>query len=422
MREECVTLSRDELRRVKVMERLLAGVMSGKDAAATIGITERQLRRLKTKYLKEGETGLIHGNRGRKPSNALPEELKAKVLILRCEKYHDANFCHLADLLAEHEDIYLSRESVRRILKSAGHESKRAAKRSPRRHRARERRAQAGMLWQTDATPYEWLGGQYGRFALHAAIDDAAGIVVGGCFTRNECAGGYGRALSEGMRAYGIPMALYSGRHTIFRSPREGLTIDEELGGEEKPLSNFGKAMAELGVEHIKAGSPQAKGRVERLWETLQDRLPVELRLLGVKDMDGANHALPELLSRHNRKYSVPPAEAESAYTPLPDGINLEHVFAMRNVRKTSGGAISYKGCRYVTASGNDSVFSDKTAVEVRETESGEVLIWNKGRAVPLRKLDGRKAPERAAREDQKSGSGKKGQRRPSAGSPWRQS
>ena len=420
MRQECVTLSRDELKRVKVMERVLSGSMTNEEASASLGVTCRHLRRLKSKYNQKGEAGLIHGNRGRKPANSLPEELKAEVLRLRGEKYHDANFCHLADLLARRENIHVSRESVRRILKSAGDESKRTRRRPARKHRVRDRRAQAGMLWQTDATPYAWLGEKYGRFALHAVIDDATGIVVGGCFTRNECAEGYSSAISEGMREYGIPMALYSDKHTIFRSPNEKLTIEQELDGEEKPLSNFGKAMGELGVEHIKANSPQAKGRVERLWETFQDRLPVELRLLGVKDIDGANQALPELLSQHNRKYSVRPEEEESAYTPLPEGVNLEHVFAKRSVRKTSGGAISYNGCRYVAVSEKDSVFNDKTVVEVRETYGGEVLIWSKGRAIQLRKLDGRKAPEKSVTEPKKAERGKKEQYRPPACHPWR--
>jgi transposase len=314
--------------------------MRNVEAASVLGVTCRQLRRLKSKYAQEGAAGLAHGNRGRKPSHTLPEGLKTQVLRLYSEKYYDSNFCHLTELLSENEGITLSPASVRRILKKAGYEAKRRRRGSPKKHRPRERRTQAGMLWQIDATPYEWLGAEAGKFALHAAIDDATGIVVGGSFMEHECAIGYSRTLQEGMMRYGIPLGLYSDKHTIFRSPKEKLTIERELDGEQIPLSNLGKALAELGIRHIKANTPQAKGRVERLWETLQDRLPVELRLMGIKSMEEANKALPQLIERHNRKHSVPPAGEEAAYIALEREMKLDYVFAMRTTRKIGGGEL----------------------------------------------------------------------------------
>jgi hypothetical protein len=276
------------------------------------------------------------------------------------------------------------------------------------------------MLWQTDATPYEWLGKEVGKFALHAAIDDATGIVVGARFTEHECALGYSRALQEGIRKYGIPQALYSDKHTIFRSPQEKLTIEQELDGEQIPLSNLGKALAELGIRHIKANTPQAKGRVERLWETLQDRLPVELRLLGIKSMEDANRVLPELMERHNRKYSVAPEEEEAAYMPLERGVKLEYVFAMRTTRKVGGGeVISYKNETYVPIEETGSNFNAKTVVEVRETFSGEVLIWHEGRAVVLRKITRPKASAGREEKDATSCEGKR-QNKPAANHLWR--
>jgi transposase len=259
MSQERVTLSRKELKRVKVLERIASGSMSSAEGARSLGVSGRQLRRLKVKYEREGEEGLIHGNRGHKPKHALPEELKNKVLSLYEEKYYDSNFCHCADLLGEHEKIRLSPSSVGRILKSSGKESKRHRRRRAKKHQPRERRAQAGMLWQTDATPYEWLGKGFGRFALHAVIGNATGIVAGATFMQNECAEGYGIAMREGIRRYGIPLGLYSDRHTISRSPNERLTIDAELDGGQISLSNFGKAMAELHIGHIKAATPRLK-------------------------------------------------------------------------------------------------------------------------------------------------------------------
>ncbi len=370
------------------------------EAAESLGVTPRQVRRLRGKYVAEGAEGLIHGNQGRRPAHAIPEAVRSKVVGLYEKKYSDSNFTHCCDLLAEHEKITLSASSVARILKSAGYRSKCEHKREPCRHRSRERRGQSGMLWQTDATPYAWLGGEE-PFALHAVIDDATGIVVGAAFTPNECADGYVRAMCEGIERYGIPLALYSDRHTIFRSPKEKLTIEQELDGEQIPLSNFGKALAELHIAHIKARTPQAKGRIERLWKTLQDRLPVELRLLGIRTMEEANRALPGLIARHNKKYSVQPAEAESAYMPLNPHVCLEHVFALRETRKVnSGGVIRYKNASYITDDPQD-MFAPRSVVEVRETRSGEVLIWHEGRGISLRKLEknARPLPEKAKKE-----------------------
>ncbi len=416
MQQERVTLTSKAIKRMKVLERIESKVMSTEEGAESLGITSRQLRRLKKKYAEKGASGLVHGNSGRRASHALPEELKTKVLELHQEKYYDSNYTHYSELLKEQEGIKLSASSIGRILRSAGRDSKRRVKRGPKKHRCRERRSQAGMLWQTDATPYAWLGEERGRFALHAAIDDATGIVVGAVFRQNECAEGYARVMQSGINKYGIPLGLYSDKHTIFRSPNEKLTVEQELDGEQIPLSNFGKAMAELDIEHIKASTPQAKGRIERLWETLQDRLPVELRLLGVKTMDEANEALPELIAKHNRNYSVSPADENTAYIPLNAKTRLEHVFALHETRKiSSGNSISYKGNTYVPAEDGKHNFSTRVTVEVRETYGGEIFIWHCGEAIELRKIDIRprvQTKEQTAKAKVKY--------KPAANHPWR--
>jgi transposase len=420
MEQERLTLSRNELKRMKVLERVLSGSMTYAEGAETLGVSSRQLRRLKTKYLKEGELGIIHGNRGRKPNNAISEELRQRVVRLYEEKYYDSNFSHLSQLLREHDGIDISPSSVGRILKLSGKAAKHQRRRV-KKHRPRERRTQAGMLWQIDATPYEWLGKEYGKFALHAAIDDATGIVVGAFFTPNECMEGYSEVMKQGIVRYGVPLSLYSDRHTIFRSPNEKLTVEEELAGEEIPLSNFGKAMEELSIGHIKATTPQAKGRIERLWETLQDRMPVELRLLGIRCIEEANEALPELLKRHNERYGVIPAESITAYRALEEGMRLDYIFAWRETRKVGTGcSIAYKNKIYVPK--DETIrFETRTTVEVREAFSGELIIWHKGRAVELRKV------ERAHRDMRENASNNKGETtsvpyKPAAAHPWRRS
>ena len=391
MEEGRISLNEKELKRIKVLERVECGAMGAKEGAESLGVTERQLRRLRRRYAKQGEKGVIHGNKGRRPRHALSEEQKTEIVRFYEEKYVDSNFTHYSELLAEHEGIRVSESCVGKILRSAGHKSKRRRKKAPKGHRWRDRRSQVGMLWQTDATPFSWLGEDFGRFALHAAIDDATGIIVGAMFTRNECADGYNLVMQEGIKRYGIPLGLYSDKHTIFRSPKEKLTVDQELDGEQVPHSNFGKAMAELHIEHIKANTPQAKGRIERLWGTLQDRLPVELRLLGVKSIEEANRVLPSLIAKHNEKYAVVPADENTAYMPLEATTNLDHVFAIRSTRKIGGGnSISYKNSLYAPAQNEDVIFDSKITVEVRETRAGEVVIWHRGRAIALRRVETR--------------------------------
>lgn len=418
MSKGLITLTDKELKRVKVLERFSSGSMNCREAAETLGICERQLRRIVRKYGTGGAEGIIHGNRGRKPTHALTEALKGKVTALYEGKYYDSNFTHYSELLAEREDIWLSVSSVGRILKNSEHVSKRKKKRRPKKHQSRERRSQAGMLWQLDATLYPWLGWEVGAFTLHAAIDDATGIVTGAYFTENECFEGYAKVMSVGIEAYGIPLGAWSDKHTIFRSPNEKLSIDQELDGEQIPLSNFGKAMAELQIEHIKVNTPQAKGRIERLWQTLQDRLPVELRLLGVRTIQEANDVLPLLIAKHNASYAVAPMEEESAYVPLTSSISLEHVFSWRETRKIGGGCcIAYKNGVYTPVDAGLLGVETRVTVEVRETISGEVVIWHRGKAVSLRKLDRRPT---AHTKDTAKPSGERKSWKPAEEHPWK--
>jgi transposase InsO family protein len=284
-------------------------------------------------------------------------------------------------------------------------------------HRPRQRKPQAGMLWQIDATPYAWLEDRSPAFTLHAAIDDATGTVVGAVFRPTECREGYSLVMMQGIRQYGVPLGLYSDRHTIFRSPHETLTLEQELSGETKPLSDFGKAMAELQIAHIKALSPQAKGRIERLWATFQDRLVIELRLLGVKTIEEANEALPKLLEKHNRKFAVRPKEEESAYMPLDPSVHLDHVFTTREYRRIGhGNTLSYHGKVYTFAKPCKIRFEAKQTVEVRETLAGEVLVWHHGQAIALEVTEmpvRQPAPETKMAEPASP-------RKPAASHPWR--
>ncbi|EES74688.1 putative phage head-tail adaptor [Paenibacillus sp. oral taxon 786 str. D14] len=409
-------MTRTELKKVVVVEKVLEGHMTNREGAAALGLTERQMIRLKKKYCVEGGAqGIIHKNRGRKPVHALSDELKEQVVTLYQTKYHGSNSCHYAELLEEHEAIQISPSSVRRILLDQGIKQVKPRRRS-KAHPPRQRKAQAGMLWQIDATPYAWLENRAPAFALHAAIDDATGIVVGAVFRKNECREGYFLVKQQGIEQYGVPLGLYSDRHTIFRSPNEKLTVEQELAGKTKPLSNFGKAMADLHIEHIKAITPQAKGRIERLWKTFQDRLVIELRLLGVKSMDEANKVLPLLLDKHNRKFAVLPKEADSAYIPLDAAVHLGHIFTVREYRQMgTGNTLSYNGKIYTLAKPIPLRLDAKSTVEVCETLNGEILLWYQGQALPLKRTE---KPQRVAEETKKASSAQP--RKPAVDHPWR--
>ena len=415
MGQEIVTLTQAELKKVLVVEKLIARQVKVAEAATLLGLSTRQVLRLKKIYLQKGAQGIAHQNRGRKPAHAIPESLKEQVANLYQSKYYGSNNCHFAELLQEHESITLSVSSVRRILLAKGIKRSKQRRRG-KVHQPRSRKPQAGMLWQIDASPFAWLEDRGPELTLHGAIDDATGMVVGAVFRPTETREGYFTVMKQAIQKYGIPLSLYSDRHTIFRSPKESLTLEQELAGETKPLSHFGKAMADLGITHIKALSPQAKGRIERLWKTFQDRLVIELRLLGVSTLEEANRVLPKLIQKHNRKFAVKPQETESAYRKLPEDVDLDHVFAVREYRQIGPGqTISYGGKLYTFTNRPAKPFEVKTVVEVRETMQGKLLVWHQGQALQLRET------EKPKRLQKTKAASPALPRKPAANHPWRQ-
>lgn len=245
---------------------------------------------------------------------------------------------------------------------------------------------------------------------------------------------GYVAALGMGIGGYGLPMAIYSDRHTIFRSPKararddedriEGNERNEENEGNEagkgEPLSCFGRGLKDLGIGQIFALTPEAKGRVERLWNTMQDRLPGELRLLGVSDITAANEVLPKLIARHNRKFAVTPAEGEDVYVKPEGKVDLDFLFARRGSRKTDhGGMISYGSRRYVPAA-DDCLGMVKTTVEVRETSTGQIWVVSKGRRIEMKEVERQKRVNSDEASAKKRKSGLVKAHKPAPDHPWR--
>lgn len=322
------------------MEQVLANRMTVKQAAEILNLSERQIKRLKKGMGQEGISFLAHKNRGRKPKHATPETVREMVVSLALEKLKGASCEHMTELLRERHTVELSSRTIRRILDEAGVKNPHAHKVS-RKRRSRNRHTQEGMLVQCDASPYAWLEERGPKkLTLHGMIDDATGKVLALYFRPNEDLYGYLQALKQLVSNYGVPAGLYSDGHTIFFSPnKDKLSLEEELAGKKVSLTQFGKVLEELGVNHIHARSPQAKGRVERLWGTLQSRLMVEMRLEGISTLDEANVYLPKFMERFNGRFAVAAVDPLSAFKPTPPVWQLQRMIAFKEERTASNGS-----------------------------------------------------------------------------------
>ena len=310
------TLTMQDEKRLEIIQRVFRGEVTVLRAAMILGISERQCYRIKRRVYQEGIKGVIHGNRGLPCKRKVKEKMIMRVVQLAQGKYQGFNDHHLTEKLKEHEQIELSREKVRRILRSYGISSPRKRRAATHRSR-RDRRLAEGMMLQVDGSPHDWLEGRGPRLCLIGAIDDATGKVVGAFFTQAESSWGYLRLFSKIFKRHGLPQSIYSDRHSVFWTDREP-TLDEQLINK-RPLTEVGRALDELGVTLIFAGSPQAKGRIERLWGTFQDRLVSELRLDKAKTLPQAQAVLDRYLCEHNRKFSQPAQTQPPGEKPAPN-------------------------------------------------------------------------------------------------------
>jgi len=330
-----LTLSQKEQARLETLNRVLEGQLRVEEAAVVLGVSERHAWRMLAAYRREGAVALAHGNRGRRPANATPADVSRQVIELARATYAGVNHTHLTELLEEREGIALSRLTVRSILLNAGIRSPK--RRRPPQHRVRRRRLpQEGMLLQIDGSDHEWLEDRGPRMTLLLAVDDATGTIPAALFCPKEDSRGYFRLLRRIIERRGIPLALYSDRHGVFwPRPRGREKVKQGPAGRGNP-TQFGRAMAELGVEQVFAWSPQAKGRVERAAGTFQDRLVSELRLAGVDNLEVANRVLEAYLPRYNVRFRVDTVEEGSAYRPVPPELNLGDVLCFKH-RRTVG-------------------------------------------------------------------------------------
>jgi hypothetical protein len=287
------------------------------------------MKRLRRKMRAGGVAGLLHGNRGKPAWNKTRSEKLHKVIQLVRGRYQGLNDTHFTEKLKEKEKINLSRTTVRRVLRAAGVAAVR--KRGVKRHyKRRERKAQEGALLLWDGSPHRWFGEKLGECSLMAVIDDATGTLLCGVFALQEDAQSYLICLRQLLLENGIPWAIYMDRHGIFRRNDDHWTLKEQLAGEQTP-TQVTQALLALGIKPIFALSPQAKGRVERLFNTLQDRLVQELRLARISCPEQATLFVNgSFKTDFNARFAKPARESQAAWRPLPQGLDVERICSFR--------------------------------------------------------------------------------------------
>ena len=382
----------EEARRY-VLDRVMAGDLQAAQAAEILGVSERHAWRLLAAYRARGAAALEHGNRRRRPHNAVPADVASAVVRFASTRYPGANHTHLAELLWEHEGLDVSNWTVRRILARAGIASPR--RRRPPEHRVRrERMPREGMLLQVDGSHHAWLEERGPRFALLLAVDDATGAAVHALFRPVEDARGYFLLLEEIVRRCGIPLALYSDRHGVFKASsdgRRGLKV----------ATQFARAMRELGITQIFARSPQAKGRVERAAGTFQDRLVTELSDASASTIAEAQAVLERFLPRFNARFRVPAAEPEPAYRPLDPALDLGAVLGFRHPRTVArDNTVKYRWRTLQLLPGPERTSYAGAQVEVVERPGGELSVLHQGETIRSREAPPRAGVLRAARSE----------------------
>jgi transposase len=329
MSEEIFTMSHKELDRVTAMDALASGAMKQKTVARQLGLSVRQVKRLLKRFRQEGPPGLVSLRRGRPSNRCLPEETRNKAMALVREHYHDFGPTLAHEKLTEKHGFSFSVETLRQwMINDAIWQPK--ARKHPKAFHLRERRSRFGELIQIDGSPHDWFEGRAEPCTLIVFIDDATGTLLYLRFVPLETTQAYMEALSAYLQRYGRPVSLYSDRHGIFR-------VNIKEAGSGNTLTQFGRALDTLDIEAIHANTPQAKGRVERANQTLQDRLVKELRLEGIHDMETANDFLEPFRQGYNRRFAVIPASQEDAHrSVLHSETERDLIFSLHNIRTLS--------------------------------------------------------------------------------------
>lgn len=382
MAGDYLVMSSKEIERLKVLERLHQGELKQYQAAARLGLSSRQVRRLQRKYEREGPQGLISGHRGKASNHQLRPGLKELALELVTTHYPDFGPTLAAEYLYERHDIKLGIETLRSLMMDAGL-WRAKQKKKKRIHQQRLRRPQFGELIQLDGSYHDWFEGRSPKCCLLVLVDDATSSIVGALFCEAETTLNYFKALSTYFRTYGLPMALYSDKHGIFR-----VNIKDPKNS--SGLTQFGRAMEELGIEFINAHTPQAKGRVERANSTLQDRLIKAMRIDGVNTIEEGNAYLLRFIDDYNSKFAKSPQCDANAHCELGlDKCALDHILSVQTKRSlTSNLECSYNNLIYQIQAQDRKYRLQRKDVIISEGYDGTLNIYYKNHCLNYKVID----------------------------------
>jgi transposase len=408
--KDIIMASQRELKRLHVVQKVIEGALKRTEAAEMLSLSVRQTGRIIIRVKEEGPQGIVHRSRGRESNRKLPWEVKEQVLALYRQNYEGFGPTLAQEKLFERDGICISDETLRTWLLGAGLWKK---KRKGKQHRQwRPRKDRYGEMIQVDGSHHDWFEGRGPACVFMGYIDDATGKVYGR-FYEYEGTIPAMDSFRRYIRKYGIPMSLYMDKHSTYKSTGEP-TIEEQLNGTE-PISEFGRALKELGVELIHANSPQAKGRVERLFNTLQDRLVKEMRLRGISSIAEANAFLKEYLPIFNRRFARKAAHIENLHRPIPKGLNLHRILCIKTERTVRNDfTIAHDRKLYQI---EEAVNTKKLMVE--EYTDGSMAVWCRSQKVKFRQIAVR--PEKPPKPQKQSVmSTRRKATTPSKDHPWR--
>ncbi len=376
--EDIIMLSQKELIRLHIVQKILNKELKHKDASDVLSLSERQIRRIVSRVKSEGDRGIVHKSRG-KPSNRRScAKLKNKAIECYRTKYSGFGPTFTSEKLLEREKIKVHHETLRKWLIESGDWKK--VRKSGAHRQWRERKHHVGEMVQVDGSHHDWFGQRGPKCVFMGYIDDAAGNTFGrfypyeGTFPAMD-------SFKRYVKKYGIPVSLYLDKHSTYKSTAKP-SIDEMLSNT-KPLSEFERAMKEFGVKVIHADSPQAKGRVERLFRTLQDRLVKEMRLENISTIEDANKFLSKYLPRHNKKFTVKPAKQSDLHREIPKGTNLDRILCRKTQRVLkSDMTVQYNNKLYQI---KDKVNARKIVIE--ERISGTKIMTYKNKVLKFKEI-----------------------------------
>ena len=374
--DKLLNMSGKELSRLEVMQRVAEKRLRQREAAELLGVGVRQVKRLLVAYRRSGAKGLVSKRRGRASSNQLGERVKQKALNLLIGKYRGFGPTLACEKLVEVEGLKISDETVRKLMIEENLWKVRKAPKSVV-HQLRERRACFGELIQIDGSPYAWFEERGEACTLLVLVDDATGRLGGLLFVDRETFHDYARLVRPYFEMYGKPLAFYSDKHGIFRVNQASVSTND-------PQTQFGRAMQELDIQLLCASTPQAKGRIERVNQTLQDRLVKEMRLRGISSIEQANLFLPEFIEDFNKRFAVPPRSQNNAHRPLTKLENLTQILAWQEARILSKNlTLQFKKVVYQIRSPRSSYALRNANVIVCEDHQAHILVLYQGKELP---------------------------------------